>query len=394
MNFNFDRIPILGITTLVICALPILFLCSQNQVELTHSAPIKLVTKNEIPMTDFTIPLSQSASVLSNKPESDQIVFSIDPPRPNFQTEGLKLQLRLPQSKQSRQIELPAIVQLEFDQRGSLQFSDRKGQFWLDCKESSGGLVEASLFLNTVSEETICRHTWTSRPDGTPLSNLDEITRESPFRVLAESKWWGPDLFTKEFGFRPKLQRFEVGPEGSANLLEFDLDQWIVFNEGKWIAANDPDTHLPLARITAQNSQSTEIEGWDSSRHIRFKIQSMPSAPLKTKGEELFSQLRIRSEKQVSCVIDKQCLILRAGDWVLKTSNRWKILRKQDEREAFLAGNIAGELFVLDRIDAKGATKSIAGQLFSSKRSQCVPIEFTQLAKSNPNQVKAQGKLR
>ncbi len=394
MNLNFERISLYGLCALLASALPAIYLCTEPQIDSIPNSNNRKVSKSQTPFTDFSIPLTAFSTVLSEKSEANQIAFSIDPPRPTLdaetKTDGASALIRLGLSRQIKRISLPSRIQLEFNPNGALQFSNLSDKFWLECKYLSNGQIGSALYLNTPEEQTICKGTWTSALQQTPLMTVEEIPATSPFRALAESKWWGQDLFAKEFGEKPKMQKLEIGLENSGYTVELDPDQWLVFRDKKWQPVDQIDSQNPIARITTQNGSVIEMEGWENTSHVRFKIAPIPSAPLKTKGEELFSQLRIRSEKQVSCVIDKQCLILRAGDWVLKANNRWKILRKQEEREAFLAGNMVGELFVLDRIDSKGVTKSIGGQLFSAKRSQSVPIEFSQVAKSS----KGQGKNR
>jgi len=114
--------------------------------------------------------------------------------------------------------------------------------------------------------------------------------------------------------------------------------------------------------------------------------------------DNLFSSIRIRSDKQISCTLDKQCLILRTGDWVLKTGNRWKVLRREEEKEAFLSGKIAGELFVLDQISNLQGQKSISGHIYNLPRTQTVSIELPVVGRKahsvRSGDLKAKGKAR
>lgn len=75
-------------------------------------------------------------------------------------------------------------------------------------------------------------------------------------------------------------------------------------------------------------------------------------------------------------MLEKQCMVLKTGDWVFKTGGRWKILRKEQEREAYLNGKLFGELFVFEQIHAKQGQKMIQGRLFNSGRTQAVAIEM------------------
>ena len=69
-------------------------------------------------------------------------------------------------------------------------------------------------------------------------------------------------------------------------------------------------------------------------------------------------------------------MVLKTGDWVLKTNGRWKILRKKDEKDAFLNGKLFGELFILEQISQKQGQKMIQGRLFNPGRTQVVSIEM------------------
>ncbi len=397
MHLNFERIPILGGAIFIASLLPAVFLCTQTDSFLDQIPYKKAVALNKAPLqSDFNFSLSNTLSVLSKNSDATQITFSLDPPRPSSTADRSRILIRLAQAKQSKRVNLPASVGLEFGADQSLQFREQDDPFWLECNLTPSGQVAAALYLITPAGEKVCKENWISSPQETPLLSVDEIAKASPFKALAESRWWGQDLFAEKFdGSGQKLHRIEMGGEANPTLLEFQTDQWLVFKENRWQQAPMDET-CPIAHVKANSSQGLEIEGWEGSSHIRFKIPQILSIPLKTKGEELFSQLRIRSEKQVSCMIDKQCLILRMGDWVLKTPNRWKVLRKKEEKEAFLTGNITGDLFVLDRIDAKGTTKSIGGQLFSIKRSQVASIECVQPIKSaqGSTSLKGAGKSR
>ena len=205
---------------------------------------------------------------------------------------------------------------------------------------------------------------------------MEEFSPGTPFRDLAEARFWGQDLLREKYGDSTPVQRMEIGTDA----IDCAPNDWLIFKDRKWQKISDLEKSegLPIAHVKTASPQALEMEGWDGTSHIRLKMPISPLPPLKIRGEELFSQLRVRSEKQISCIMDKQCLILRAGDWVVRSANRWKIVRKKEEKALFLEGKIVGELFVLDRIDSKGAVKSIAGQCFSARRTQALPIEFAQ----------------
>ena len=191
-----------------------------------------------------------------------------------------------------------------------------------------------------------------------------------------------------------------MGPLSKVDLIELEEDQWIAWLDGRWkkIASLAEGKGRPIARFSFREGpgqgRAIILEGWDLEGHIRLSLPQAQPLPFKAKGDELFSSVRIRSEKQISCMLEKQCLILRSGDWVFKGESRWKILRKKEEREAYLRGKWIGELFVFDRIEAKNGQKVVQGSLFNPGRSQVVPIEISVNAQRKGSQSKDSPPLR
>ena len=134
---------------------------------------------------------------------------------------------------------------------------------------------------------------------------------------------------------------------------------------------------MPVAHIQMYLGKALVLEGWDNDGHIRVSLNPASGPPFKMRGEELFSSIRMRSEKQISCMLEKQCMVLRTGDWVLKTGGRWKVLRKKEERDAYINGKLFGELFVFDQISQKQGQKMIQGKLFNPGRTQVIAIELS-----------------
>jgi hypothetical protein len=366
MKLHFEIIPILGVCVLVLNTLPFFSLLSDSFVPiLPHTPKISAVACPE----DSILPLSSTFDALVFGVGSSEITFSIDPPRPNSLAKNSGIIVRL--GGQCKRLEPPAKLGLQFDLSESLQISDELDLFWLECDWTPTQEVEAALFYKTLEGEVVCKEKWITTPQDTPI---DIIPVAGPFKELSGAVWWGHDLIGDKYSGLSHVQRLEIGS------VEIDLspNEWLIYTQQGWKKGEIADNG-PIAHIVRAESQFLEFEGWDSTGHVRFKLPILANPPSKSKGEELFSQLRIRSEKQISCVLEKQCLILKTGDFVIKIKDRWKVLRKKEEKEALLSGKMVGDCFVLDRIDAK--SKHIAGTLYSPKRTSSVPIEYTQPVK-------------
>lgn len=343
----------------------------------TSVSPFDLLERHETSGIECVIPLSFSLNleepsfVLSIPHPEKEMVFSFDPPRPDIENPSLPLVIRLPRLKQEKRVALPSRVHLAYV-NDCLTFSSEENPFWIELEQVKEMQIEGKIHVD--AEERL----FVSKMQESPLRQPQEFAERSPFRMLAEARWWGIDLCQEKYGNMPGGERIEIGSLTNAELVELDAGDWLIWKEEKWQKGSLEEAKgLPLARIEEKTGRTLVIEGWDHAGHIRCALSPFQPAPLRVKAEELFSAVRARSEKQISCTLEKQCLILKAGDWVVKNGNRWKILRKEEEKRAFLQGKWFGELFVFDRVEMKGNGKVMQGLLFNAARSQVVPIEVS-----------------
>lgn len=283
--------------------------------------------------------------------------------------------LRLKRSGQSRKCRLPCRIGLRFD--GELKFSDENSPFWLELSSAGPYQISARSFVSNASCDRIEAESFALTVEDPPLKSAHEFTGSSPLKLLADARFLGKDLFLGKYGEKEGWQRLEFGPPdtGSLQLQEGDLLSW---QEGRWTKITDVDgaKGCLFAKVFGADDKSIFFEAWDLDEYMRFSVSSCPPPPLKVKADEFLTAVRVRSEKQISCMLDKHCFVLRAGDWILKEETRWHVLRSALEKEAYLQGKLAGEMFVFDRIDMKGGQKVVLGNLFNANRSQIVPIEI------------------
>jgi len=393
MVLQFERISWIGSMIIVLSALPSLFFFSSFGSNTQIAPPVKEPTLCEDFSKEIHFPLRSELTGLAIGVAEEQFAFSMDPTRPDREpydrTQSHRFLIRLKESKQMKRMEMApnseAIrVGLSFHPAGYLQFSEDSSRFWLEFYWGIERQIKAFVKYRAPTEEIMTYREWTPVLMDTPLQTLEDFSQGSPFRELAASKWCGVDLLAKKIEGEKILHRIEIG--ASMQLIDCLLDDWLVFRSKTWEKCTlkeleNIEAHqtFPVAHIVASSLQYLEVEGWEGESHVRFHINLSTPVAFKIKPEDLFSQLRVRSEKQVSCTMDKQCLVLRPGDWVFKSAGgRWKILRKFEEKKAFLTGNHAGEVFVLEKIGVAPSSKNIVGWYFSANRVQAVAIEMAQ----------------
>ncbi len=310
---------------------------------------------------EFNLGLKDTSPVLPTPDIQGEMTFSYDPPRPGSLAERDRLLVRLKKSAEFKRVYLPC--RLWFETRSEmLSFSSTDSFFWMELAPSDNQ-VECKLFIN-VNGETVQSDRFLTAIQECPVRNSLEFPENSAFRILAESQWLGKDLLHERLEERIKI--------GSSEQLTLKEGEWLVFKNGKW-EKGDVQENAPIAHIESIQLRGLILEGWGDEGHVRLLLNSSKEPSFKIKAEELLSSVRIRSEKQVSCMLEKQCIILRLSDWAIKINGRWKILRKSEERQAFLKGKMAGELFILDEIAQQ---RMIRGRLFNTERTQMIPIEI------------------
>ena len=370
--FDLDRLPWFGAISLVLGLLPGTVLLSSGD-EMGTAPSTAFGVNQTAPSVSISFPLGVGGCSLSLDEIKNQLSFSQNSPRPSAEIPALSLSIRLNQSRQSRRIAPPGRIDLRFSEKGELEFSDNPSPFWLELEGE-----KASLSYRDPQHQEIISSSWEVLPQETPIQYAEEFPAGSPFRLLGESKWWGRDHLVEKYGDHSSVERLEMGPFSQREMVDLREGEWIAFIGGRWVKQSDIKSleSEPVARIKKVGSKGLELEGWDGITYVRLALSAPPLPPLKIKPEDLFSQIRVRSEKQISCTIDKQCFVLRPGDWVAKVENRWRILRKNEEKNAFLDGSMAGDLFILDRIDVKSPQKSISGNYFAAGKAQSVSIDY------------------
>lgn len=375
-HFHPERIAWIGMAILIGCSLIALsFLFNMQNVESLAVKEKKEKTVKKDPYS-FSLSLTQTLPGFSLPNLQEKFIFSLDPPRPGQSINEERLLVRLKDSGENKRVVLPCRIDLEY-QGDLLKFSNLTSLFWLELSPSSDGKIEVQGRISSLDGSKINAGQFFVLGQDCPLLEAQEFAEKSPFRILAESKWWGRDQFRKE---ADATEILEIG-----ELIEFKQSDWLVWKEEKWQKSASSEKDLPIAKIQSISPKMLILEGWDNIGHVRIGLALAAGPQFKMRGEDLFSAIRIRSEKQISCMLEKQCMVLKTGDWVLKTAGRWKTLRKKDEKDAFLNGKLFGELFILDQISQKQGQKMITGRLFNPGRTQVVSIElFAQGRKSGP----------
>lgn len=319
----------------------------------------------------------QEGSIHMPEPNLEgEIGFSFERSRPDSETSlSTAYTLRLKKSGQTQRIFIPTQIGLKYE--NELEFSDEESSFWMDLKENGTQQISVHVFVCNLAGVVEEVGSFFVPVEESPVRLPGEFADNPAFKTLSESRLLGKDLFVSKYGEEDLSQRIEIGFAKGAEQIFVKAGDYLAWEDNKWkkTGSFSDGNGLPIARVAFFDDKILLFEAWDLAEYMRLSVSSSPPLPLKTNGEEFLTAVRVRSEKQISCMLDKQCFVLRAGDWILKEVNRWRILRKVQEKDAYMQGKLVGELFVFDRIDLKGGQKTLQGSLFNQERSQIFLVE-------------------
>ncbi len=213
----------------------------------------------------------------------------------------------------------------------------------------------------------------------------DKLKDAQPFKTLKEMEWCGSDRFLETYGkeeYKSVLNKHKVlfKEERSSYACFVQQGDYLVWEDGKWKVRNleeiAPDANLAL--IKSITPYEIEVLGWDEKGffpfHVKIAKKDVPRISLKM--EEIITSTRLRTASQVSCMFGKKRMVIKPGDWLLKTALGWHKLRRLSEIEDYLDHKLEGMLFVFDTLNKEGGKMVIQGQLFDEKRSQVANVSI------------------
>jgi len=120
-----------------------------------------------------------------------------------------------------------------------------------------------------------------------------------------------------------------------------------------------------------------DIEMWDETgfQYLEIKLPLETPPRLQCQMEQMPSSIRMRTSSQVSCLIGKRRVIVREGDWLLKTATGWRNLKTREEIDAVLEHRLRGQLLVFDHLEREGGS-ILKGYLFDEMRTQQLPFSL------------------
>lgn len=342
---------------------------SQNSIE------IKKKRGGEIAFTSSLFLKGTSLPIMPFDLKDELFIYSF-PQRPDIQEDQKKITVKLKSSGEKKDILVGQEVYLSADSN-HFHFSEEKTPFLFQLIEDK----ENTYLVETlIGKEKLENNNYTlSSMKPFDIKIAEELTSQTldylkheAFALFSTAKWFGPDLLMDN-----RKQRVEIVPNESLNL---DKTQFLVYIDNMWkVASQDINTQdYPIMRIGDVKEQTLKLEGWDIGKegyYCVFLCLEKGKGVL-LKPANWIEAVHTRTNTKVSCQVEKKCMVLKQGDWVVKKKDKWHALKTQKQRELFLISKEPEELFVFDGMKEVQGKDQMVIRLFNPSRTEMKTMMF------------------
>ena len=378
-------------------------LCTDPYLVSTNPAPIKSLENKPIPWSLEDIGKGALSLYPKKKPTlipdlSKDLMFLAKSSRPDrpasegnllFSTRGTSEPIVISQGQQ---------VFLEEDLKKSgeslYHFTTIKTPLWIRPLASSDEEihVEVGYFSSSKQNESFLEEVTQVLMQQSSSSHGSQQNEPAYLSSLRSGRWWGSDILLKKYGGEDykslaEKHKIEIASESGPQYYFCEVEDFLQWDSGSWkeVYLERADPSLPLAKITRIQGKVMEIEAWDENgfypHHIKIEMQ--PCAKLSQKNELSISTVRLRSATEVTCKLGKRRLIVKEGDWLLKTAKSWRNLKRVKDIDDCIYHRLQGELFVFDSIEKKQGTVVMKGHLFDDMRTAVLPLSIPILSEDS-----------
>lgn len=320
--------------------------------------------------------------------------------RPDVSQGEAQVVLGLKSSDHPKQVVSGKVLFLEKDESsGAFAFSDAAQPFWIKpiLLENGRVLIEAGNKLGQLESshgyEEKGQFVVPALGGSSHLEAKRSVLSQEALNQLKYAKCWGKDLLIEQYGgreFAKWKEKFKIDFSQSSipYVCYVAAGDYLLWKDGKWREGSfseiSPDQ--PVVLVKSASARSIELAAWDESGFYPMAVE-LPVESLSRpnqKPESTLTQPRLRTASQVSCMLGKKRVVLRQGDWMLKTATGWRNLRRKEEIESCLQHQIKGELFIFDALDKEQGRWVLKGTFFDEMRTQASVVSVQIEAEGKP----------
>ncbi len=217
-----------------------------------------------------------------------------------------------------------------------------------------------------------------------------ELVELSPIiAYLNGCKIFDPDILLELYGgesFKDVKGLYRIHSERNESPLYIKPGELFVWKEGRLVKEKLRSKDFPLILIKGIDNQKCEMVLWGREGFYSktFFLPVTKVAPPSFKISESFLKLHQRTDYSATFQFLNRNSIIRKGDWILCSKDRFRNLRTFTELKECLSYTLKGELFIFDGIVKKEGLTFFTGSLFNEERTVVKKVE---IAFSEPKKI-------
>jgi hypothetical protein len=303
----------------------------------------------------------------------EEVIILAKNTRPDVRHQEATILVRLKSGSKEFVTTSGSVVYLE-ELQDCLHFSSIPTDFWIKPMCIEGG----NLVLQAERGEEKAEWLATASQDLGKRIGERFRDQETPFFVhsIREAKFWGLDLLVQHYaGIEHGQLRDKYKVIIGDSVCFVSKGDFLIWMDGQWRISplGGSTENAPLAQVKNVSPKGIEFDVWDDLGFQLFQVK-LDSAHF-TKGSGSYTDqaptmIRLRTASQVTCNLGKRRLILKEGDWLLRTSTGWRKLKTATEIEDCLLHRIQGDLLVFDKLEKLQGKTVLHAHLFDVMRTQ------------------------
>ncbi len=301
--------------------------------------------------------------------------------RPDIELPQAQILLKLKNGKEQLTVLNGKTFYLKESQEGKgLIFSPDPTSLWVKPI-----LLDSGSILLEVGRKLISKEGEEGEEKGQFIANLQGLsvrhssTIKIPLFVLQSAHFFSQDLLMQRYAGREYASLnqktiLDITTSLGSYALLISPGDYLLYEGNEWHVVGFQDLKIGdcIAYVRSISEKGIEIEAWDESGFCptQVKIEKNRQQRPAFGSESMPSAIRLRTGTQVSCAFGKKRLILKQGDWLLKTANGWRNLRSAEDLQLYLERRLKGDLFVFDQIEKDPQGKFfMKGHFFDDTRT-------------------------
>lgn len=224
---------------------------------------------------------------------------------------------------------------------------------------------------------------------------IDDFKVDASLLTKQQAVWHGKDLFLKLYGgaeytyLSEKEKISFVDDQGVSYNCYLGLGEYVVWKQGRWVEPQHIEStqSLPLLSIKKIDNKFIVLEVSSPFGLTSFNLNLIKYPTFSEECSVFHKELSyvgLKNWKEAILQDSKgERIVLSEGDWLYRSSNKWKVLDSLKDIDDYVSGVITAPLFVFQKIQRKGGSYLLKGTLFNSFRTYFEDIELSLHQDSN-----------